>query len=157
MRALRDVGRYLLHEFLHISLRRDMASVLTSGCRLLASLLVTMMMYAQLYGQLSEPGDMFPLRLLVAVVVSVTVGALSKELAFLSAAAIVNGWGRDFTRHGLQLNGQSFVETRYSDGRWERRESGPRGSMHEWSDANGVYDFSVVSPVPSSRGSNLQR
>jgi hypothetical protein len=91
------------------------------------------------------------MKFLLAMTIAVAVGWLAKEFAFLAATNVANSMGRDFTRRGVLLGGGEFEETQYADGTWNRLETGPRGTVHEWVGPDGKYAYETRLPHLNSR------
>ncbi len=140
--------RWFAAEFLRIPMRLGTVSVLTGACRLIGCAVIGSLMYFQLqeagastftYVALAE----WPL----AALISLLIGNLAKEMAFTVCERIAASLGRDFDRRGYMLDGRKFRETTHVDGTWIRCESGPRGTVCEWTDAYGHCSKVVTGPV----------
>jgi hypothetical protein len=116
-----------------------LSSVLTSLCRIVGSVTIGGLLYVELHGAalghnlivcLSYGG----LSLLLAVMI----GNVVKELLFSFCEQLVNWCRKDFTRHGVLLNGTAYREIRRPDGTWIRCESAAEeGTVYEWTDTYG--------------------
>jgi hypothetical protein len=130
--------RWFAYEFFSIAIGRSASAILTSVCRVLGVGVMLAVARIALSNGLTT-GALAAVEQCVFVgAVAVLLGNLVKESA-IDLGARVLGWsGRDFSRSGATLQGKVYRETLYADGTWIRCESGPDGTVCEWTDRSGV-------------------
>lgn len=78
--------------------------------------------------------------------VALVAGFLATESAIVCCAHVFGWFRRDFSRSGLMLDGSAYREVFHPDGTWMRFESGPRGTICEWTDSSGAFNRVVTGP-----------
>ena len=138
--------RWFAHEFLIIAIRRDASSVLIGVCRLIGCAAMGGVLWLTLSGGVSEGALPAAIQYVSSALLAIALGNVPRELA-ISVCAQAMGWcGRDFTRKGVMLNGKTYRETLHPDGTWFRCESGPEGTVCEWTDTHGACNRVVTGP-----------
>jgi hypothetical protein len=142
----RMLALWLACEFLHIAGGSRASSIATSFCRVIG----VGMLVVVVRGCLSEGLALEPLvaatQCVLAAVLGVMLGNLAKEMSF-GCCGHVFGWlGRDLIRTGRTLDGKIYRETLCSDGTWFRSESGPHGTVCEWTDTSGACNRIETGP-----------
>jgi hypothetical protein len=138
--------RWFAVEFLVIAIRRDASSILTGACRLIGCAALGGVLWLTLSGGVSESALPATIQYVSSALLAVALGNVAREFAS-SVCAQVMGWGgRDFTRKGATLNGKTYRETLHPDGTWFRCESGPEGTICEWTDTHGACNRVVTGP-----------
>jgi hypothetical protein len=144
--------RWFAAEFLRIPMRLEVVSILTGVCRLAGCTVIASLLYFQLhqpnvstftYAALAEGS--------LAVLISLMMGNLVKELLFTASEHVAAWFGRDFNRRGYTLSGKKFRETVHVDGTWIRCGSSRHGTVCEWTDASGRCSKVITSHAPPDK------
>jgi hypothetical protein len=139
IRAYGDCAlRWLVQEFLIISTRPNLVSMLTSLCRLLGCTTIFSVTRVVLRNGFAVGGLAAMAQCCLAVLLGVLLGNLSKEAALSVCESLMNWCGQDFWRSGITLDGRAYGEIRYANGTWIRCESGRDATACEWTDVSGA-------------------
>lgn len=144
------VLRWWTKEFWVLPPPRSLNASLTGLCRLIGCATMLALTRFGLAGGLAMDGGTAAVQLALLVVLAVSLGNLAKEVAFGICAVVVNRCGHLFSRRGLTIDGRRFRETQYPDGTWIRFETGPTGTMCEWTNKLGICNRIDVGPRADS-------
>lgn len=133
-----SLARWFAHEFFSIALGLDASSIVTSLGRLMGVAVMLTILYVSLMHGLAPEALAAVTQCVFVVAVAVVVGRVAME-ATIDLGAGVLGWlRREYRRDGLRPDGRTYSETLYPDGTWFRSESGPAGTVCEWTDPSGA-------------------
>ena len=139
-------SRWFAYEFLAIAVGRSPSAILTSSCRVLGIVVMLAIARISLSNGLTTGALNAATQCVFIGLVAILLGNLAKETAIDLGARVMNSLGRDFSRTGATLGGNVYRETLYSDGTWIRCESGPAGTVCEWTDTSGACNRIVTGP-----------
>jgi hypothetical protein len=142
----RLLAAWLACEFLHIAGGSRACLLATSVCRVIGVGVILGIAYACLSDGLAPDLLAAATQCVLAAVLGVMLGNLAKEVAFDCFAQVFGRLGRDFMRTGRTVDGRIYRKTLYPDGTWFRSESGPRGTVCEWTDASGACNRIETGP-----------
>jgi hypothetical protein len=148
---------WLACEFLHIAGGSRASSIATGFCRLIGAGMLVVVVRGCLSDGLAPEPLAAATQCVLAAVLGVMIGNLAKEMSFDCCAQVFGWLGRDLIRTGRTVDGKIYREARYTDGTWFRSESGPRGTVCEWTDASGACSRIETGPRRKTNGTMSAR
>jgi hypothetical protein len=142
----RMLALWLAFEFLHIAGGPRASSIATSFCRVLGVAMFVVVVRGCLSDGLAPEPAAAATQCVLAAVLGVMLGNLAKEMSFACCGHVFGWLGRDLIRTGRTVDGKIYRETLYPDGTWFRSESGPRGTVCEWTDTSGACNRVETGP-----------
>jgi hypothetical protein len=136
--------RWFVHEFFAIALGLDASSIVTSLGRVAGVIVMYGIARASLMQGLA-PGALAAVTQCAFVgTLAIVVGNIAKELAIDLGARVLGWCRREYRRDGVKPDGKTYSQTLYPDGTWFRSESGPAGTVCEWTDPSGACNRIVT-------------